>query len=485
MDYLPIFMDLKGRHAVVVGGGTIASRKAELIAKSGVSMTIVADRIAPAMEAAIDRLGFKWLEKKFEPSDVETAHIVVAATDDEQVNAHVQRAASARRIPVNVVDAPELCSFIMPAIVDRSPVMIAISTGGKSPVLARHVRSFLERTLPSQLGRLGTLFGKFRARVAERMASFAERRNFWEMVMDSAIPDLVYAGRDDEATERLNETLSNEQWRLPKCGRVHLIGAGPGDAELFTIKGQRLLQKADVVVYDRLVPVGVLEMCRREAETIYVGKRSGDHPLPQEQISALLIRLARQGKCVVRLKGGDPFTFGRGGEELAELLEAGIDAQVVPGVSSANGAAAYAGIPLTHRDHAHSVSYWTGHLKAETLDQLDWRGMATGRQTLVFFMARPNASRIADHLLENGLSAVTPTAIVMAATTPRQQVIRTTLKAMPERMDQTDRELPALLIIGSVVGLRSRLEWYDGGSDQSEIVFPRHCSVPAAERATA
>ncbi|MEN7341890.1 MAG: siroheme synthase CysG [Pseudomonadota bacterium] len=478
MEYLPIFMKLQGREAVVVGGGTIASRKAELIAKSGANMTIVSETFSPAMQAAASRHGFRCITKSFSEGDIDHAHLVVAATDDEAVNAAVQRAAADRRIPVNVVDAPELCSFIMPAIVDRSPMVIAISSGGRSPVLARYLRSWLERTIPTRLASLGDLFGRFRAKVAERLQAFSERRRFWEDVMESQVPSLMYAGREEDAAVALDQMLSQEETACDSPGTVYLIGAGPGDSELLTIKAQRLLQRADVVVYDRLVPVDVLNLCRREAETIYAGKRRGDHPLPQEAISALLVKHAKAGKKVARLKGGDPFTFGRGGEEIQTLVEAGIEFQVVPGISAANGAAAYAGIPLTHRDHAQSVSYWTGHLKDEQLDQLNWRAMAMPGQTLVFYMARPNAEKIAQRLLQHGIPATTPCAIVQAATTPRQQTTRVALRRMPEAVAATDRELPMLLIIGSVVNLAKDLGWYADQIDSEAEVFPRHCAQP-------
>lgn len=475
MNYLPVFLDLRGRPAVVVGGGAVAARKAELVARSGASVRIVSRDLSPAMRSAIDRYGFTLAERGFEDSDVNDAHLVVAATNDADVNCRVYEAASLRRVPVNVVDSPELCTFIMPAIVDRSPVIVAVSSGGRSPVLSRFVRSLIERTLPARLGRLADLLGAFRRQVALAIREPLQRRRFWERLLDSRVPDLVFAGRDAEARKSLDALLGSQSAAGDRRGAVYLVGAGPGDPELLTIKAQRLLQRADVVVYDRLVPVGVLEMCRREAETIYVGKRRGDHPVAQEDICRLLVDLAMKGKRVARLKGGDPFLFGRGGEELAELVAAGIDFEVVPGISAANGTACYAGIPLTHRDHAQSVSFWTGHTRNGDAD-LDWSAMLSPGQTLVFFMGRMHAGRIASELTARGMPATTPAALVQAATTPRQRVTRTSLARLAAAASDTDASLPLLIIVGSVVNLRRDLEWFAGGNDDAVPVYPPHLS---------
>ncbi|MEM6638715.1 MAG: siroheme synthase CysG [Pseudomonadota bacterium] len=480
MDYFPVFLNLRRRQVIVVGGGQIASRKAELIGKSGARMTIIAPTLSPAMRALIIRFGYQHLPQAWEgdQSDplLNDAHVVIAATDEPEVNASVHRCAVARHIPVNVVDEPSLCTFIMPAIVDRSPIVIAMSSGGRSPVLLRQMRTRLERLLPTGLGRLAGFLGRFRDTVATALPDFTARRRFWEDLLASTVPDLVYAGRDREASRELMLSISDYQGDAIQKGAVYLIGAGPGDPELLTLKGQRLLQRADVVIYDRLVPVGVLEMCRREAELIYVGKKQGDHPVPQEEIGAMLVRLAREGNRVARLKGGDPFVFGRGGEELSELVRADVDFEVVPGISAANGAASYAGIPLTHRDHAQSVSFWTGHKRNDRLD-LDWSSMVTAGQTLVFFMARPNARLITDQLVQHGLAPTTPVAVVSAATTPKQKVVRTSLHRLPDAAAATDPELPVLLIIGTVVNLREDIVWFADEMDQTAAVFPRHLKV--------
>ncbi|MDX1516701.1 MAG: siroheme synthase CysG, partial [Woeseiaceae bacterium] len=325
MDYLPVFMDLRGREALIVGGGVVASRKAALVAKAGACLTIVSAALSPAMRTLLRDERHRWIARNFDDSDVAAADLVIAATDDGDINRRVYEAASRWRIPVNVVDAPAQCSFILPAIVDRSPAIIAVSTGGRSPVLARHVKALLERLLPARLGRLAAFCGRLRRRVAAAVPEPAARRRFWESQLEGHVPELVYAGRSRDAEAAIAAELEAcDADRAPR-GEVYLIGAGPGDPELLTLKAQRLLQRADVVLYDRLVPVGVLEMCRREAEAVYVGKRCGDHPVPQQEISAMLVDYAQQGKRVARLKGGDPFVFGRGGEELEALAEAGID----------------------------------------------------------------------------------------------------------------------------------------------------------------
>jgi uroporphyrin-III C-methyltransferase/precorrin-2 dehydrogenase/sirohydrochlorin ferrochelatase len=480
MDYLPIFMNMHDRSAVIVGGGIIASRKAALIASSGGRITVVSPNLAAAMQVSIDSGEYCWIKREFVPADLDEAWLVVAATDDPDVNRLVHAAATERRIPVNVVDTPALCSFILPAIVDRSPVVIAVSTGGRSPVLARFVTSLLERTVPARLGRLAALCGDLRSRVAAHINEPLARRRYWEQLLEGDFPELVCAGREKDARKRARSSLDSAFHSTATSGTVYLIGAGPGDPELLTLKAQRLLQRADVVLYDRLVPVGVLAMCRREAELVYVGKRNGEHPVPQEQIGKLLVRYAQRGMRVARLKGGDPFIFGRGGEELEALATAGIDFQVVPGISAANGAASYAGIPLTHRDHAQSVSFCTGHTRNGQLD-LDWHAMSKSRQTLVFFMGTANLTEISQQLIASGMVATMPAAVIQAATTPRQTVMRTSLHKLRDIGTRLDRSLPTLLVIGTVVNLRRNLDWFHGNSGDTVPVFPPHvCSAAAS-----
>jgi uroporphyrin-III C-methyltransferase/precorrin-2 dehydrogenase/sirohydrochlorin ferrochelatase len=478
MDYLPVFMNMRDRDAVIVGGGVVASRKAALIAGSGARITVVSPDLADSMRSAIDNGGYCWIDREFVPADLDAACLVVAATDDPDTNRQVHAAATERRIPVNVVDTPALCTFILPAIVDRSPAVIAVSTGGRSPVLARFVKSLLERTLPVRLGKLAEICGELRSGVAARLTDPLARRRYWERLLEGDFPDLVCAGKEEGARQLARANLESTFRATETSGMVYLIGAGPGDPELLTLKAQRLLQRADVVLYDRLVPVGILAMCRREAELVYVGKQNGDHPVPQEQIGKLLVRYAERGMRVARLKGGDPFVFGRGGEELETLATAGIDFQVVPGISSANGAASYAGIPLTHRDHAQSVSFWTGHTRDGRLD-LDWQSMSRSRQTLVFFMSTANLAEISQRLIAGGMAATMPAAVIQAATTPRQTVMRTSLRKLADAGGRLDRSLPTLIVVGTVVNLRRNLDWFHGDAGDAVPVFPPHLSNAA------
>jgi uroporphyrin-III C-methyltransferase/precorrin-2 dehydrogenase/sirohydrochlorin ferrochelatase len=471
MDQLPIFMNLRGRTAVVVGGGAVASRKAALLARCGVRLRIVSPSLSPAMQQLAQREAAETHLECFADGHLDGADLVVAATDDAAVNAAVHATATRRHLPVNVVDTPALCSFTFPAIVDRSPVTIAVSTGGRSPVLARYVKAMLERDLPAGLGRLAEFLGRWRPHVARRLGDNRQRRRFWEALLDGPAPELVYAGQDAQA-DRLTEASLTGGGGAEE-GRVYLIGAGPGDPELLTLRAQRLLQRADVVLYDRLVPVGVLDLCRRDAEFVYVGKRIGDHSLPQADITELLVAHARQGKRVARLKGGDPFVFGRGGEEIERLAGAGIGFEVVPGVSAANGCAAYAGIPLTHRDHAHSVSFHTGHTKDGRLE-LDWPSMVHTRQTLVFYMGGLSAALIAERLIAHGMAPTTPAAIVEAGTTAAQKVHRTSLRRLAQAAARVTPGLPSLVIVGSVVNLQSELEWFSPDGEPDSPVFPAH-----------
>ncbi len=481
MDYLPIFMNMRERRAVIVGGGVVASRKASLVARTGAIITVISVEVSPAMRVVLRDERHRWIARAFSDDDLAEASLVIAATDDADANRRVYDVATRSGIPVNVVDCPSLCSFIVPAIVDRSPVVVAVSTGGRSPVLARHIKSQLERFLPARLGRLAEICGRYRQRLVEAIASPGRRRRTWESLFEGRLPELVFAGQDAEAAAVIEAGLESGDATEPVRGAVYLIGAGPGDPELLTLKAQRLLQRADVVLYDRLVPVGVLDMCRRDAEMIYVGKRCNDHTIAQCEISELLVEHARQGRRVARLKGGDPFVFGRGGEELEALVDAGIEFEVVPGISAANGSAAYAGIPLTHRDHAQSVSFCTGHTQNGVLDA-DWKKLCASRNTLVFFMAAANGDLISRKLIEHGLPATMPVAIVQAATTPRQTVRRTSLHALRRDLRGLDRSLPTLIIVGTVVNLATDLGWYRGDPQSGEAVFPPHLGASSAAR---
>jgi uroporphyrin-III C-methyltransferase/precorrin-2 dehydrogenase/sirohydrochlorin ferrochelatase len=386
--------------------------------------------------------------------------LAIAATDDAEVNRQVSEAASARRIPVNVVDRPELCSFIMPSIIDRSPVVAAISSGGTSPVLARVIRARLESLIPSAYGRLAQLVAQFRDRVKVKFTHINHRRVFWEEVLQGPIAELVYSGQDRAAYAALERKLETAVGDQAHLGEVYLVGGGPGDPDLLTFRALRLMQQADVVVYDRLVSPEVLDLVRRDAERIYAGKERDRHAIPQEDINQLLVRLAREGKRVVRLKGGDPFIFGRGGEEIATLMEEGIPFQVVPGITAAAGCSAYAGIPLTHRDYAQSVVFVTGHLRDGTVN-LNWKALAQPKQTVVFYMGLHGVDTICRELIAHGLSDKTPAALVQQGTTRHQQVHTGTLASLPGIVERAKVKPPTLIIVGEVVTLRDKLKWFE------------------------
>jgi uroporphyrin-III C-methyltransferase / precorrin-2 dehydrogenase / sirohydrochlorin ferrochelatase len=394
---------------------------------------------------------------------------VIAGTDDDGVNRHIAELARARNIPVNVVDQPELGSFIVPSVINREPIQVAVSTGGASPVLARLLRARLETYIPSAYGRLARMVDGFRTRVQERFATTEERRHFWEHVLEGPIAELLFAGRDADAEKALEKAVAGA--KLPEFhGEVYLVGAGPGDPDLLTFRALRLLQQADVVVYDRLVAPPILDLARRDAERIYVGKERDKHTLTQEGINQRLVRLAKEGKRVVRLKGGDPFIFGRGGEEIEELMEEGIPFQVVPGITAASGCSSYAGIPLTHRDYAQSCVFVTGNLKDGTVN-LNWKALAHPHQTVVFYMGLHGVPILSKELVAHGLPTDTPVALVQQGTTQHQRVIISTLENLPEDVQRSELKPPTLIIVGEVVRLHDKLDWFrpmDSGAAWSE-----------------
>jgi len=466
MNFLPIFLKLAGQQCLVVGGGEVAARKVATLLKAGGAVTV----LAPALGAALAPLAadgrIAYLAKVFEPSDLTGFQLVISATDHRAVNEQVHAAATRRNLPVNVVDCPELCSFIFPAIVDRSPVVIAVSTGGASPVLARLIRAKLESALPLAYGRLADLAEKFRSRVKQAIQEPDRRRRFWEQALGGVVADLVFAGREAEAEQHLHDLLETGRPDHADTGGgfVSLVGAGPGDPDLLTLGALRAMQAADVVVYDRLVSPEVMALVRNDAEKIYAGKESSRHTLPQDQINALLARLAKQGRRVVRLKGGDPFIFGRGGEEIETLMEEGIPFQVIPGITAASGCAAYAGIPLTHRDHAQSVTFVTGHLKQGGIGELDWERLARPGQTLVIYMGLQALPQLRAALIGHGCIPDTPAALIQQGTTRRQRVITGTVDSLPGLVEEAGVSAPTLVIVGGVVGLHGKLAWFQGAS---------------------
>jgi uroporphyrin-III C-methyltransferase/precorrin-2 dehydrogenase/sirohydrochlorin ferrochelatase len=458
MDFLPIFLDVRGEPCLVVGGGEVAARKCALLLRAGARVTVLAPELSAAFDADVAAARIEHRAASFRDADLDGFAVAIAATSDEAVNRAVAAAAKARRIPVNVVDQPALCSFILPSIIERAPLTVAVSSGGASPVLARLLRARLESLIPAGYGRLAALAGAFRDRVKARFKP-PERRRFWERVLQGPIAELVFSGREAEARKALQAALEDTRLAF-SGGEVSLVGAGPGDPDLLTFRALRLMQQADVVVYDRLVSQPILDLVRLEAERIYAGKERAKHALPQEDINQLLVRLAREGKRVVRLKGGDPFIFGRGGEEIDTLAAEGIPFQVVPGITAAAGCASYAGIPLTHRDFAQSVVFVTGHMQDGSMN-LNWRALAQPRQTIVFYMGLVGVDVLCRELTAHGLPAATPAALVQAGTTPQQRVLMGTLESLPGIVRDSGVKAPTLIIIGEVVTLRERLKWFE------------------------
>ena len=460
MDYFPIFLRVEDRDCLIVGGGEIALRKATALARSGAVLHLVAPEILEALETLVQDSGGSVTRREFEPGDLDDRLLAVAATDSDAVNRAVSDAAQARSIPVNVVDQPELCTYIVPSIIDRSPLVIALSSGGASPVLLRLIRERLETLFPAAWGRLAELAGSFRERVKAAVPDGDARRRFWERVLDGPVAEAAVSGREAEARRLLEVAVTEGETEADRGGEVWLVGAGPGDPDLLTLRALRLMQKADVVLHDNLVSPGVLDLVRRDAERVYVGKKRDLHTVRQEGINELLVQHARAGRRVLRLKGGDPFVFGRGGEEIATLAEQGIPFQVVPGITAANGCAAYAGIPLTHRDHAQSVRFVTGHLKDGSLN-LSWPELAEPGQTLVVYMGLLGLEELCRRLIEHGRSPDTPVALIERGTLPEQRVLTGTLADFPATVAAAAPRGPTLLIIGEVVRLRDRLAWRD------------------------
>ncbi|MGL5661186.1 MAG: siroheme synthase CysG [Aeromonas sp.] len=455
MDYLPIFCQLDHKPVLLVGGGDVAERKARLLLDARAHLTVVAPTLGPELAQLAATGSITWLACEFAPQHLNGKWLVVAATNRREVNALVYQSANQAGIFANVVDDPKRSSFIMPSIIDRSPLMVAISSGGKAPVLARLLREKLETLLPLHLGAMAAFAGSLRERVKTRFASMGERRQFWERLLGADRLGQALARGDDAAAQQLADGLFAQEGGAK--GEVILVGAGPGDPGLLTLHALRQMQQADVVVYDRLVSDEVMDLVRRDAKRIFVGKQAGNHCVPQDGINQLLLDEARKGLRVVRLKGGDPFIFGRGGEELETLVNSGIGFQVVPGITAASGCAAYAGIPLTHRDHAQSVRFVTAHGKGGTRD-LDWPMLARDQQTLVFYMGLSSCATISHQLMAHGKTADTPVALIERGTQPNQRVIRGTLNQLAALAEGV--QSPALIMVGSVVTLADQLAWF-------------------------
>ena len=458
MQALPIFMKISQRPCIVIGGGEVAARKVQMLLKANAAVTVVSPDLHHELQDMLDAQKIMHLPFKFEQSQIQGATLVVAATDDEAVNMAVSEAAKEQNIPVNVVDAPALCTFTMGSIIERDPIVIAISSEGNAPVLSRHIRAKIEAMLPATYGRIAAIAGEFREQVKQKFASTQQRRIFWERILNGPMVERVLAGQEDAARRLLTSEISNTQANQSH-GEVYLVGGGPGDPDLLTFRALRLMQQCDVCVYDKLVSPEVMNLVRRDAELIYVGKARDQHTMPQEEINALLANLAKQGKRVLRLKGGDPFVFGRGGEEIETLMAQGVPFQVVPGITAACGVSSYAGIPLTHRDYAQTCVFTTGHLKDGTV-KLDWDLLARPNQTVVIYMGLVGLDAICQQLIFHGMPANTPAAIVQQGTTPKQKVVSGELSQLYHLAQAAQLKPPCLIIVGQVVKLREKLAWF-------------------------
>jgi uroporphyrin-III C-methyltransferase / precorrin-2 dehydrogenase / sirohydrochlorin ferrochelatase len=460
MKHFPIFLDVHNRYCLVVGGDESAYGKVSLLLKAGAEVTVIAATIIPAIQQLREKSRITHKMTTFCDEDLKDCRLVFVSVEDPDLRDRVARRAEELNIPVNVVDYPALCTFSMPSVVDRTPLLIAVSSGGSSPTLARIIRSRIEAMLPQSYGRLAELIGRLRQQLKHKAPGHPQRRYFWNKIFASPIIEAFLSGQEAEAEQMIAGEIANYDGRNRTLGQVCLVGAGPGDPDLLTLRALRLIQNADTIVYDRLVFPSILDYARRDAELIYVGKKSAEHTVPQEQINQRLVDLARQGKMVVRLKGGDPFIFGRGGEEIEMLIESGIHFQVVPGVTAASGCATYAGIPLTHRDYAQHCILVTGHLKEGGTD-LNWSTLAQPNQTLVFYMGLSNVRRLCDELIHHGLSSDIPAAIIQKGTTRSQKVYTATLSELPTVVSRHGVKPPALIIVGHVVKLHQKLTGQD------------------------
>jgi len=461
VDYLPIFVDIKNQPCLIVGGGAVAARKADLFIKAGAIVTVIAPELKTEMKHHLSHGKIIWEIATFCEEGMEQfskPKYVISATDEESVNQAVYRYCQQHDIPVNVADQTEYCDFILPAIVDRSPMTIAISTGGRSPVLARLMKARLETMIPSGFSKLADLVGRYRQKVKDSISNLDGRKAFWESLLDGAFIDKAVHGKAGEAEQHLASKIAEvaEQGQALPDGEVYLIGAGPGDPDLMTFKALRLLQQADVILYDRLVAPEIIEMARREAERIYVGKKDKWHKVEQQDIGLMMVELAKQGKRVARLKGGDPYIFGRGAEEAEVLVQHGVSYQVVPGITAAAGCSAYAGFPLTHRDYAQSVSLVTGHQQAGA-QGIDYARLANSGDTMVFYMGVKNAPKIQAGLLEHGMAESTPVAIIEKGTTPQQKETFCDLSTLAQTLETQHIKPPALIVVGDVIKVRDRL----------------------------
>jgi len=466
MKYFPLFHRIQGRACLIVGGGKVALRRARSLASAGASIDVISPEILQELQTLVARIGGESRQKVFVPEGLTKEYFcIVAATDSREINQQVADFARSLNIPVNVVNNRKQCDFIFPSIVDREPVTVAISNSGSSPVLSRLLKQQLDQFIPDAYGVLSEFVGENRQQVNHSITDARTRIEFWEHVLQGSIAEAIFSGKKQDAQALLKMALSAPE-QFNRQGEVYLIGAGPGDPDLLTLRAFRLLQQSDVVLYDRLVSDEVMALVPERTERIYVGKRRAEHSMPQSSINQLLIDHARQGKRVARLKGGDPFIFGRGGEEIEELADAQIPFQVVPGITAANGCSAYAGIPLTHRDYAQSVQFVTGQLKDGSID-LNWPELITTDKTLVFYMGLNSLPLICRSLIDHGMDETMPVALVEKGTSINQRVLVSDLSGLPEALSQQPISSPSLFIVGNVVRLAEKLHWYESDHEQT------------------
>ena len=461
MKYFPFFMELSKQSILLIGGGEVAERKLDLLLKANASVTIVSPEFTPYIEELFVNKNLNPIKDYYNIEHLTSSSFafVIAATNNESLNEQIAKDANDNKILVNVVDKPKICDFIFPSILERGPITVAVSTGGSSPVLARMLRTKLETMIPGAYGRLAKIVSENRIPVRKKLVNSKSNGIFWEQMLNGKFLELVLNGQDEEAVNFLNIEIDNFDEQKKGEGEVYLVGAGPGDPDLLTFRALRLMQQADVALYDRLVHPSIIDLIRRDAEKIYVGKQRDNHTVRQEEINELLVKYAKEGKRVLRLKGGDPFIFGRGGEEIDSLVDNNISFQVVPGITSASGCSAYSGIPLTHRDHAQSCIFVTGHLKKGKLD-LNWEKLIQPNQTIVFYMGLVSIDIICSQLIKFGLDPKTPCALIEQGTTRNQKVYASTVDEMNNLVKKEKPNAPTIFIIGHVVTLREKLNWY-------------------------
>ena len=455
-------MELSKQSVLLIGGGEVAERKLDLLLKAKAKLTIISPQFTDYILSLIkNNKNITAITSNYKSEYMDDSFsFVIAATNDESLNEEIASQANQKGILVNVVDKPNICDFIFPSILERGPITVAVSTGGSSPVLARLLRTKLETMIPGAYGRLAKIVSENRIPVRKKLVNSKSNRIFWEQMLNGKFVELILSGQDSEAVNYLNKEINNFDEEKKGEGEVYLVGAGPGDPDLLTFRALRLMQQADIALYDRLVHPTITDLIRRDAQKVYVGKQRDNHTVRQEEINSLLVKYAKQGKRVLRLKGGDPFIFGRGGEEIDTLVDNNISFQVVPGITSASGCSAYSGIPLTHRDHAQSCIFVTGHLKEGKLD-LNWEKLIQPNQTIVFYMGLVSIDIICSQLIANGLDSKTPCALVQQGTTPDQKVYTSTVENMSQLVKEKKPTAPTIFIIGFVVNLREKLNWYN------------------------